>query len=249
LTPVVRKIINKALQFNRLVVYDILLPRNQVRFLDLNDTLEENLALARETGHTRFPLCEDDLDRCLGIIHIKDVFRHPGDPKKLNLLHIKRDISSLRLDLPLEDALQRLLRQRAHMALVQDEFGGTLGLVTLERILEELVGEIQDEFDSEERLIKRKSHNTWQVAGLVPLHDFEEVVQLEMENADVSTFGGLITSELGRFPEPGEKLMLLNRLEVSIDEVEETRIKWASVVKLPEPEPDSESSTKSAEAS
>ena len=95
-SPVARKIINRALDISELVVHDILLPRNQVKIFDINDSNADNLQVARDTGHTRFPLCSSDLDRCLGIVHIKDIFRQREDPLKLDLRSIKRSIVTFR---------------------------------------------------------------------------------------------------------------------------------------------------------
>ena len=236
-SPVARKIINRALDISELVVHDILLPRNQVKIFDINDSNEDNLKVARETGHTRFPFCSSDLDRCLGIVHIKDIFRQPEDPLKLDLRSIKRSIVTLQEEDGLEDALQKLLKKRVHMALVSDEFGGVVGVVTLERILEELVGEIQDEFDAEESLIQPLEKDIFQISGLTPIHEVEDMLDLEIENDDVSTFGGLITQEAGRIPEKGDRLQI-DRFDVEVTEVDGTRVVFAKVRILPEREED-----------
>ena len=118
------------------------------------------------------------------------------------------------------------------MAIVIDDFGGTIGVLTLEAILEELVGDIQDEFDIEESWITALSAQRYRVSGLVPLHDLEEALDVFIENDAVSTFGGLITQELGRIPEKGETLEL-NHLKIVVDEVDEKRVISAIVSVLP----------------
>jgi len=223
LSPIVRKIIDKAIQMPDLDVSDILLPRNQVHWIDLHEDPRESLALARKTGHTRFPLCEGDLDRCLGIIHIKDIFRNPSPDDQIDLRKIRRPIATLGLDDGLMIALQRLLGLKIHMALVLDEFGGAVGVVTLERIIEELVGEIQDEFDMEDEEIVPLGINHYNISGLTPIHELEERLNVNVDRDDVSTFSGLITSELGRIPEKGENLEY-GRLAILITEVDEKRI-------------------------
>ena len=130
-------------------MHDILLPRNQAVIYDLGEDVGTNLKVMKDAGHTRFPLCNGDLDNCVGIIHIKDIFRCSGD-RVGSPLALKRSISQFPQETPLEEALQRMLRAKFHMALVTDEFGRVIGLVTLETILESLVGDIQDEFDSDE---------------------------------------------------------------------------------------------------
>lgn len=224
LSPVVRKIFDRTLQMQNLVVHDVLLPRNQVVIYDLNESLEANLRTMKEAGHTRFPLCRGDLDACIGIIHIKDIFRQRGEANQVNPQDLKRSISQFPQETPLEEALQRMLRAKFHMALVSDEFGRVIGLITLESILESLVGDIQDEFDSdEEQVIPMQEPDTFKVSGLTPLHDIEEALGLEVSNEDVSTIGGLVTAELGYIPEIGETLCV-SGMRIKVIEVDERRV-------------------------
>jgi len=239
-SSVLLRIIRNALQLRAICVQDIILPRNQVKFIDLSASIEESIALAVETGHTRFPLCDGDLDRCVGLIHIKDIFRCGTDPARLDFVNIKREIVRIEPDKTLESTLEEMLRKKIHMALVADEFGGTEGVVTLERILEQLVGEIQDEFDSEEDPIVELGDQEFQVSGLAPLRELEERLNLEIENPnEVTTFGGLIIAELGEIPHNGEELHL-GQLLVKVTEVDETRIIAARVHLRGEPLEDQE---------
>jgi CBS domain containing-hemolysin-like protein len=225
MSAVAQLILKNTLQLRDLVVSDVLLPRNQVKFFDLNLSLNENLKLARESGHTRFPLCYGDLDRCLGLIHIKDIFRYEGNPERLDLRRIKRNMIRIDSEEPLETALTKLLSHRVHMALVIDEFRGTEGVLTLERILEQLVGAIRDEFDADEEVLVRADRFGEEavVSGLTPLHEIEAIFGIELETDEVSTIGGLITSELGRIPESGENLES-GGLAIEITDVDETRV-------------------------
>ena len=223
-----QKIFRNALQMRGLTVGDVLLPRHQVRWMDLNDSVAENLRLARETGHTRFPLCVGDLDRCVGLIHIKDIFRKGGDHRNLELRNVKREILRVSPDMSVEDAMHLFLAKRQHMALVVDEFRGVEGVVTLERLLELLVGDIRDEFDNEEDNIKLMPNGEYSVSGLTPVYELERELDMEFANKEVSTFGGQITAELGRIPENGEHLKL-DGLEIVVTEVDERRVIRARV--------------------
>ena len=225
MSMVAQLILKNTLLMRELVVSDVLLPRNQVKYFDLNQPVEENLKMAKETGHTRFPLCYGDLDRCIGLVHIKDIFRYPGEPARLDLRRIKRNMIRIDSEEPLESALTKLLSHRMHMALVIDEFRGTEGVLTLERILEQLVGEIRDEFDADEEVLIRPSVETDEavVSGLTPLHEIESIFGLELDSEEVSTIGGLVTSELGRIPETGEEVVTQG-LHIGITGVEETRV-------------------------
>jgi len=200
-SPQLIAILRNTIRLPELDVTDVLLPRNQVQYLDLNDSVQDNLYKARTRGHTRFPLCEGGLDKCFGIIHIKDIFQFQGNLETLDFLKFQRPLIRLAENTPLEEALRKLLRFKIHMALVVDEFGSTIGLITLEDILEELVGNIQDEFDQEEATIIPLGKNIYKVSGLAPIHELESVLDIKVENQDVATLGGLVTATLGRIPE------------------------------------------------
>ncbi|HSH09803.1 MAG TPA: hemolysin family protein [Oceanipulchritudo sp.] len=225
MSMVAQLILKNTMLMRELEVADVLLPRNQVKYFDLNLPVAENLQIAKETGHTRFPLCYGDLDHCLGLIHIKDIFRYTGDVSKMDLRRIKRNMIRIESEEPLESALTKLLSHRMHMALVIDQFRGTEGVLTLERILEQLVGEIRDEFDAEEEALIRPdlTKDEAVVSGLTPLHEVESIFDVDLENEEVSTIGGLVTSELGRIPETGECITIAG-LKIEITGVDDTRI-------------------------
>jgi len=233
LPPFLRGILANTLRSRDFKLTDVLVPRHQIIFLNLQGDVAASLEAARLSGHTRFPLCDGDLDRCLGLIHIKDLYRLGSGPVDLRAL--KRDILRLPQTEPLPIALEKLLRQKMHMALAIGEFGGVSGLVTLERLIEEVVGDIQDEFDaSEEKPIKvLPDGRGFRVAGLAPLRDVEETLGLIITNTDIATFGGLVTSELGRIPVAGEHFILPQPgLEVTIDEADARRVISATVRRI-----------------
>jgi CBS domain containing-hemolysin-like protein len=223
LSPLLISFIKNAIRIPQLDVSDILLPRNQIQFLDLNDTPLDNLDKAKKTGHTRFPLCQEGLDNCLGIIHIKDVFHFQGNLETLDLSKFQHQLLRFHENTPLEDALKKLMKYKIHMALVVDEFGGVVGMFTLEDILEELVGMIQDEFDADDAYILPLGKNTFKVSGLAPIHEIEEFFDVQIENDQVSTIGGLVTAEIGRIPKKGERFKILN-WSIKILEVTSKRI-------------------------
>lgn len=204
-TETEREILENALELNELVVRDILTPRNEVVVLDVHRTFKENLEIALESKHTRFPLVDGHLDRTLGLIHIKDLLREMNRDSS-NLFAAKRDLIRVSEQLPLDELLKLFLAERAHIALVVDEFGGSAGLVMLDDVLDQVVGDIHDEFDDEEENgFQRIDDESFVVQGWLPLHELaDEVGDLELEDPDVSTIGGYLTSHLGRIPEPGE---------------------------------------------
>lgn len=233
LPEVTESILNNAMDLRKRVAHDIMIPRNQLRFFDVEDSIEENIRVARETGHTRFPVCEGDLDRCIGIVHIKDVFRTGKPTEEIDLNQLKRPISRFSTGEPLEAVLQEFLKQKQHFALLIDEFGGAVGAVTLEDVLEELVGEIQDEFDLDKEMISRLAENAFLVDGLTPLHDVAEEIGVELESEEVSTFGGYITLKLGRMPHLNE-VFWIDRLQITVGNVDDRRVIAASIEVLSE---------------
>ena len=223
ISATLRKIVNRTLQMHELVVHDILLPRSQVVIYDLNLGIEENLELMKSAGHTRFPLCRGDLDQCLGLIHIKDIFCFSDLATEADLMKLKREVSIFPLEMPLEEVLERMLRAKFHMALAVDNFGGIVGVITLESVLEELVGEIQDEFDTEEKQIVPIGDDQFRISGLTLIHDIEEALEIEINSEEVSTFGGLITRELGHIPQCGERLSC-HDMDIKVYEVDDRRV-------------------------
>ncbi len=231
LPPFAEKLLHNVLELRKRVASDILLPRNRIVYLDLHDGTATNLELARTSGHTRLPLCEGDLDHCIGLIHIKDLLRSVEDPQRFDLRRIRREILRVADEEPLELVLQRMLKGRVHFALVVDEFGGTVGSITLENILEELVGDILDEFDKEESLIRANGDGTFLVDGLAALHDVAEALGVALPTDEVSTFGGFITNSLGAMPRV-ETPFRIGPLEIVVLQMTERRIVSSRVARV-----------------
>lgn len=200
-----REILINALDMRHRVACDIMTPRGEVVFLDLDEGFAENLRVARESGHTRLPVCRGHLDAAVGLIHIKDLLALVQDGKD-DLLSIKRDLVQVPEMMPLERLLKFLLGRRAHLALVLDEYGGAVGVVTLDNVLAELVGDIQDEFDNDTPACRKLGAGSYLLEGSVPLHDLEDLIGLRIGSDQVSTLGGYITHVLGRLPEQGEAI-------------------------------------------
>lgn len=213
-TETEQEILENALELNELCVRDIITPRNEVVVLDVHRTFKENLEVALSSKHTRFPLVDGHLDKTLGLIHIKDLFRELQKDSP-NLFAAKRDLLRVSEMLPLDELLKLFLAKRAHIALVVDEFGGSIGLVMFDDVLDQLVGEeIYDEFDDDDEPgFVRVDDETFLVQGWLPLHELsDEVDDLDLEDPDVATVGGYVTNLFGRIPEPGETENVLGYL-------------------------------------
>jgi magnesium and cobalt exporter, CNNM family len=206
-SPLGREILINALDLRERVVRDIMTPRGEVVYLDVEDDFETNLQKAIDSRHTRFPLCKGHLDDTIGLIHIKDLVAMTRDSNP-DLMRIKREILPVPEMMSLEKLLNVFLTKHAHLAVVVDEFGGTVGIVTLENVLEELVGDIQDEFDAEKEEFRKINDNEFVVDGALGLYELRDAFGLELESADVSTIGGYVTHLLGHLPKQGEQVKI-----------------------------------------
>jgi CBS domain containing-hemolysin-like protein len=210
-SPLGRDLLVNALDLRRRVVRDIMTPRGQIVFLNIEESFEDNVKKALASRHTRFPLCRGHLDNTIGLIHIKELVPLMRDPHP-DLLRIKRELMPVPEMMSLEKLLSLFLSKHAHLAIVVDEFGGTVGMVTLENVLEELVGDIQDEFDTEKEEFREINENEFTVDGALALYELRDLAGIELESADVSTIGGYVTHLLGHLPKQGEQVQIGNYL-------------------------------------
>lgn len=215
-------LLQNVFKFEKKVAEEIMVPRPQVIFLDLNNSLENNIEIARDAKHTRFPVCDGSPDRVVGLIHIKDIL-YAGE--NTNIDDLKRDMMFVPEGILLDKLLQEFQKAHQHMALVVDEYGGTAGIVTMDNILEELVGEIQDEFDQEEPEIKSQSDGSLLVSGSLDIDAAIEELGLPLkEHVDeYNTLAGYILGHLGHFPQVGDKLTL-GKYNLEITKMEDKRI-------------------------
>src|SRR5256714_8146883 len=163
-------------------------PRGQVVFLNMEESFEDNVKKALASRHTRFPLCRGHLDNTIGLIHIKELVPLMRDPNP-DLLRIKRELMPVPEMMSLEKLLSLFLSKHAHLAIVVDEFGGTVGMVTLEDGLVELVGDIQDEFDTEKEEFREINENEFSVDGALALYELSDLAGIEVERSEVGSSG------------------------------------------------------------
>ena len=198
-------LLHRVLDFAHRQAKEIMVPRPDIVFLSTDKPLTENRKIAENSGYTRFPLCEEgSTDEIIGMIHIRDLLRF----KSGDLLSIVIDLPRVPETKPIDQLLRELQRQRQHMAVVVDEFGGTAGIVTLEDILEEIVGDIMDERDPTRPEIESGSDGTYLVDGRMPLEKLERLLELTgpEEEPDVETIGGWILSQTSGAPRIGEQV-------------------------------------------
>lgn len=228
-----RELLDNIFALSHRMARQIMVPRADVSYLDTSKPLEKNLALARRSGHTRFPLCEGSLDRVIGLVHIKDLFRTARPLESIE--EVSREMAFVPETLALDRLLNRMLGEKVHMAAVLDEYGGVSGIVTLENVIEEIVGQIQDEFDVEKPELSEIGDGRYHVSGAMLVEEVEEALGVEFSDRDEDTIGGVVLSDLGRRPVAGDRVKL-GPLLLEVREVQRNRIRTLEVtIEGPEP--------------
>lgn len=207
-SPFSRAILQNAIDLRHRVARDVMRPRKEITVLDTEASMAECLGVAEKSRYSRFPLCEaGNLDRTLGAVHIKDLYAARLKARSgADLRSVARKIVYIPETARLERVLQLFQERRLHLAIVVDEYGGTLGLVTMENIVEELIGQIQDEFDQEKPLLVAVAENEWEADGTLPLHELEELVGCDLHTEGITTTSGWVTHKLAGFAKVGDRL-------------------------------------------
>jgi CBS domain containing-hemolysin-like protein len=243
-----RMMIENVLNLEEKSARRVMVPRPDIVYLSLARPLEDNLRLARQAGHTRFPLCEDDLSTVIGLIHVKDIFRSGAYQNgRIELRQLARDVPFLPVTLRLDQLLREFQRNRVHLAMLLDEYGSVVGMVTLENVLEELVGPIQDEFDRETPPIIPTGENTFEVEASSPLDVLAETCGFEVPETDAETAGGLVLDLLGRLAKPGDTVEI-NGHRLTVLRADPTRIRKLRIERLAPAEASSPSGTAAHQA-
>jgi CBS domain containing-hemolysin-like protein len=204
-----RLLLTNVLKLRRLTAYDVMVPRADIVAVDAKATLDELLAVIDKEGHSRLPIYRDTLDDILGMVHIKDILPYAREPERFTLGQVRRDVLIVAPSMLALDLLLEMRRRRRHMALVVDEYGGIDGLVTIEDLVEQIVGEIEDEHDlAAQPLLVRRPDGSFLADARLPIEEFEAkvgpILTAEEREADIDTLGGLVTTLAGRLPARGE---------------------------------------------
>jgi CBS domain containing-hemolysin-like protein len=230
-----RKLLENIFDYTRRSAKHIMVPRAEIVYLTLRKSLVENLEIIRTNQHTRYPLCETDIDHVVGMIHTKDLLQPEGLRESRDLLRLKREILFVPETRPLELLQRDFQQRRVHMALVVDEYGSTSGLVTLEDILEEIVGEIQDEFDAEPPKMEATGDG-YVVDGLVLIDEIAARLGIEVAEQESNTLGGFVIAKLGRIARVGD-VVRLDGYDVKVIEMKGRRVSKLLLTPVAEREP------------
>lgn len=235
-------LVQSALDFDEIEVQEIIVPRVDMITIDVEENWEDILAMAKDSKVSRIPVYEGSIDNIIGLVHVRDILED-------QIVHETHDIRSLLTQclfvhktMNLPKLLEKLRREKMPMAIVTDDYGGTLGLVTIEDVLEELVGEIWDEYDDVEEEFVKKDDTTYEVSGDYNVYDLME--ELDAENrsfeSDYNTVSGWLLEQLEHIPQVGESIVYRDRMRVTVAEMDDQRITKLKIELLPQPQPEEE---------
>ena len=237
-----KEMINNIFEFDDMDAGDVMTHRTDVIAADVNDTtLEEFMELAIENGRSRIPLYDEDIDNIVGIVYIKDLLKYVGKEVKIKgtLKNIMREPYFVPETKACGELFKEMRLKRIQMAVVVDEYGGTAGIVTLEDIVEAVMGDIQDEYDEEEEEISKIDENTFTVEGTIDIEEIDELIGKELPEGDYETLAGFIMDELQCIPKNGEmNEVVFENVKFTVLEVEDRRIEKIKVEITPEDKKD-----------
>ena len=227
-----KELLNNVFEFNDTTASEIMTPRIDIFALKISQDLYEVLDELDDYKCSRIPVYEDTIDNIKGIILIKDILKDLRDKKKINIKKLIKEVHFVPESVPIDKLFRQLQRNKMQMAIVIDEYGGTAGLVTMEDILEELVGNIFDEHDEEELEYELIDENTYMVNGNISIGDLEKIIGIEISDGDYETLSGYLLGKLEELPPEGEETIIEDgKLTYKIEEYEDKRIKRVKICK------------------
>ena len=232
-----KEMLHNIFEFDDTTAGDIMTHRTEIEGLDINASLDEAIALSVKTGHSRIPVCDGSLDDIVGILNIKDLLNFVGTrPNEFKISDYLRKVMYVPESSRCKDIFEDLRRRHLQLAVVVDEYGGTAGIVTMEDILESIVGNIQDEYDHELEDITSLENGEYLIDGMAFLDDISDALDIVFDDAgDYDTIAGYITDKLGRLPDENEKPSIeKDGYVLAVDEVKEHRVSRVRATKLPD---------------
>jgi CBS domain containing-hemolysin-like protein len=221
-------------------VREVMVPRTDVVYIERTKTLRQAMSLFLRSGFSRVPVVGEDLDDIVGFAYIKDISKRVFDRQAAQTTEqvesMMRPVFHVPDSKPVDDLLREMQAQRRHIAVVVDEYGGTAGIVTIEDILEEIVGEITDEFDAEEESVEELGDGSRRVPARFPVDDLDEILGVSIEDDEVDSVGGLMAKYLGKVPIPGSTVEVAGLL-FTAEEAKGRRNRVGSVLITPVPKP------------
>lgn len=239
-----KEMINNIFEFDDIVAADVMTHRTDIEAVEITDDISDIIEKTLEAGYSRIPVYEEDLDNIKGIVYVKDLLKYVGKsvPKNFKISHIMREAFFFPESKKCRDLFNEMTEKHLQMVFVCDEYGGIAGIVTMEDLLESIVGSMQDEYDNEEEEIEQVNETTFSLDGTTDLEEVEEILGVKFPEGEYDTIGGLLMAELGRIPGEDENPTVeLLGYKFTVEEVEERRITRITAEKLPEEETEEES--------
>ena len=227
-----KQLLNNVFQFNDIVVSEIMTPRTDMYAIDINDDINGLLEKIDEYKYSRIPIYDESIDDIKGILFVKDLIKPLKNNKKIDLKKLMREPYFVPESKDIDDLFKEMQQNKVQMAIVIDEYGGTAGVITMEDIIEEIVGNIFDEYDDEEVDIKKIDDNTYLLNGTITIYELNRIFGVKIPEGDYETLSGYLLDLLGRIPDEKEKPVIEDEnLTYKVEEIEDRRIKYVKVCK------------------
>lgn len=227
-----KELLNNVFAFNDIIVSEVMTPRTDIFAIEIDEDINELLDKIDEYKYSRIPVYEDNIDNIEGILFIKDILKVIKDGRYINIREIMREPYFIPESKEIDELFRELQKSKQQMAIVIDEYGGTAGLITMEDIIEELMGNILDEYDDEEIEYKKLDENTYILSGSSTVYDIKKIFSVDIPDGDYETLSGYLLEKLGRIPEENEHPVIEDeQLTYKIEEYEDKRIKSVKVCK------------------
>lgn len=238
-----KDMINNIFEFDDITAADIMTPRTDVEALEVDDTIEDALRIGMDEGFSRVPVYEEDIDHVIGVLYIKDLLPYVGQalPQGVSLRHLARETYFIPDTKKCGELFSEMTEKRIQMAMVVDEYGGLAGIVTMEDLLESIVGNIQDEYDHEEEEVTQTGEHTFELDGSINMEELSELLKVNLPEGEYETLAGFIMDNLGRIPgEDEHPQVVYENVTFTVMEVEDRRIEKVHAEVTPPPPQDPE---------
>ena len=227
-----KELINNVFEFNDKTAGEIMTHRKDIFGIEINEDIDKMLDKLDEYKYSRIPVYEETIDEIEGILYIRDILKYLKDNKKEKIKSLMREPYFVSQSKMINELFRELQKNKKQMAIVVDEYGGTAGIVTMEDILEELVGNIFDEYDEVEQEYEKIDDNTYMIRGSVSIHNLKKILDIDIEDGEYDTLSGYLTEKLGRIPEEEENPIVETKdVTYKIEEYEDKRIIWVKACK------------------
>ena len=227
-----RQLLNNVFEFNDIIVSEVMTPRTDIYAIDINDNVKDLLDEMDEFKYSRIPVYEESIDDIKGILFIKDIIKPLKNNEPIDIKKIMREPYFVPESKDIDELFKEMQQNKVQMAIAIDEYGGTAGLITMEDIIEELVGNILDEYDEEDPDIKKIDDNTFILSGTLTSYEIKKLFNVEIPEGDYETLSGYLLDRLGRIPDENEHPVIEDdNLTYKVEEMEDKRIKYVKVCK------------------